>query len=142
MLEYSQKNIVKISHTGSVFDIHSTKYFRVGNTHMSDTKDNNMKVVFSDTDTRHAQLKIRLKYDGISQAEFFRSFITGYLENDKSIVDFIKRYKEATKKMSKRNLKYVKKDNDMAEDLLSKFGIGDEEIENIFDIIAKSHPEL
>jgi hypothetical protein len=44
--------------------------------------------------------------------------------------------------MSKRNLKYVKKDNDMAEDLLSKFGIGDEEIENIFDIIAKSNPEL
>ena len=63
---------------------------------MSDS-DNKKKVVFSDTDVRHAQLKVRLQYDGISQAEFFRSFITGYLEKDKSIMDFIGRYKENNK---------------------------------------------
>ena len=44
--------------------------------------------------------------------------------------------------MSKRNMKYVIKDNNQAEDLLLKFGIEDEELENIFDIIAKSNPEL
>mgnify|MGYP003143978728 FL=1 len=108
---------------------------------MSDSN-NKKKVVFSDTDTRHAQLKVRLQYDGISQAEFFRSFITGYLEKDKSIMEYIQRYKEHNKKMSKRNMKFVIRDNDEADDLLSKFGIGDDEIENIFDIIAKSNPEL
>ena len=44
--------------------------------------------------------------------------------------------------MSKRNMKYVINDNEQAEDLLAKFGIEDEELENIFDIIAKSNPEL
>ena len=107
---------------------------------MSDS--NNKKVVFSDTDVRHAKLKIRLQYDGISQAEFFRSFITGYLEKDKSIMEYIQRFKENNKKMSKRNMKYVINDNEQAEDLLAKFGIEDEELENIFDIIAKSNPEL
>ena len=108
---------------------------------MSDS-DNKKKVVFSDTDTRHARLKVRLQYDGISQAEFFRSFITGYLEKDKSIMDYISRYKENTKKMSKRNMKYIIRDNEQADDLLLRFGIEDDELENIFDIIAKSNPEL
>ena len=102
---------------------------------MKNNPDNKKKVIFSDTDVRHAQLKVRLQYDGISQSEFFRSFITGYLENDKNIVDFIE-------KMSQRNMKYTQRDREEAEDILGKFGIKDDELENIFDIIAKSNPEL
>ena len=108
---------------------------------MSDS-DNKKRVVFNDTDTRHAQLKIRLQYDGISQAEFFRSFITGYLEKDKNVMEYIKTYKEKNSLMSKRNMKYVNKDTQKAEAILSQFGIKDDELENIFDIIAKSNPEI
>jgi hypothetical protein len=109
---------------------------------MKNKTDNKKKVIFSDTDVRHAQLKIRLQYDGLSQADFFRSFITGYLEKDENIMDFIRNYKETKKKMSKRNMKYTKQDLSEAEDILGKFGIKDDELENIFDIIAKSNPEL
>ena len=109
---------------------------------MSDDSGNKKKVVFSDTDVRHAQLKVRLQYDGISQADFFRSFITGYLEKDKSIMEYIQRYKEHNKKMSKRNMKYVIKDREESEDLMAQFGFEDDELENIFDIIAKYNPEL
>jgi len=105
-------------------------------------KPNKKKVIFDDTDVRHARLKIRLEYDGLSQAEFFRSLITGYLENDKSVMEYITRYKESNKKLSKRNLKYQTKDIEIADDLLGQFGIGDEELENIFDVIAKSNPDL
>ena len=105
-------------------------------------KPNKKKVIFDDTDVRHARLKIRLEYDGLSQAEFFRSLITGYLENDKSVLDYITRYKKDNKKLSKRNLKYQKKDAEIADDLLGQFGIGDEELENIFDVIAKNNPDL
>ena len=105
-------------------------------------KPSKKKVIFDDTDVRHARLKIRLEYDGLSQAEFFRSLITGYLENDKSVLDYITRYKNDNKKLSKRNLKYQTKDAEIADDLLGQFGIGDEELENIFDVIAKSNPDL
>ena len=105
-------------------------------------KPSKKKVIFDDTDVRHARLKIRLEYDGLSQAEFFRSLITGYLENDKSVMDYITRYKNDNKKLSKRNLKYQKKDTEIADDLLGQFGIGDEELENIFDVIAKNNPDL
>ena len=100
------------------------------------------KVVFDDTDIRHAKLKIRLEYDGLSQAEFFRSFITGYLEKDEYVMEYINKYKEKNKKLSKRNLKYQKKDNEKSNDMLGQFGIKDEELENIFDVIAKSNPDL
>lgn len=105
-------------------------------------KDKTKKVVFDDTDVRHAKLKIRLEYDGLSQAEFFRSFITGYLEKDKFIMEYIKTYKETNEKLSKRNMRYQNKDSKLADDLLGKFGIKDDELENIFDVIAKCNPDL
>jgi len=96
---------------------------------MKDKINRTKRVIFDDTDTRHAQLKIRLEYDGLSQAEFFRSLITGYLNKDKSMMEFI-------------NMKYQIKDDQSADDLLGQFGIGDDELENIFDVIAKSNPDL
>ncbi len=109
---------------------------------MMKDKPNKKKVIFDDTDVRHARLKVRLEYDGLSQAEFFRSLITGYLENDKSVIEYIKRYKETNKKLSKRNMKYQTRDSEAADDLLGQFGIGDAELENIFDVIAKNNPDL
>ena len=44
------------------------------------------KIVFDDTDIRHAKLKIRLQHDGITQAEFFRALVTAYIEKDSSVV--------------------------------------------------------
>ena len=107
---------------------------------MSDKKDK--KIIFDDSSKRHAQLKIRLEYDGLTQAEFFRCFITGYLEKEDRVMSYLESYKLKKKKQSKRNMKIIKKDNEKAEDLLSQFGIKDSELENIFDLIAKDHPEL
>ena len=104
--------------------------------------DKKKKVVFDDTDVRHAKLKIRLEYDGLSQAEFFRLFITGYLDKNELIMKYINEYKKQEKKVSKRNQKFQISDLDKADDLLGKFGILDDELENIFDVIAKSNPEL
>ena len=39
-------------------------------------------------------------------------------------------------------MKIAKKDKEKSDDLLSQFGIKDGELENIFDIIAKEHPDL
>ena len=72
----------------------------------------------------------------------FDCFITGYLDKDERIISFLQSYKLKKKNQSKRNMKIINKDNEKAEDLLSQFGIKDSELENIFDLIAKEHPEL
>ena len=107
---------------------------------MKDNKDK--RVIFSDTHLRHAQLKIRLEYDGLSQAEFFRSIITGYLNKNSDLLSYIAKYKDENKTQSKRNIKYIKKDHEKGEQLLSQFGIKDNELEDIFDLIAEEHPDL
>ena len=100
------------------------------------------RVAFEDTDIRHAQLKVRLDYDGLSQAQFFRALVTGYLDKDKNIISFIKNYKYYKKIQSKRNMEYIDKDDEKAEDLLEQFGIKNSELEDIFDLIAEQHPDL
>jgi hypothetical protein len=109
---------------------------------MEQPKNKEKRVVFTDTDVRHAQLKIRLQHDGISQADFFRAMITGYLENDGRIVKYIANYKEKHGIQNKKKRVRVVEDIEEGEHLLEKFGIKDDELNGIFDIIAEEFPDL
>ena len=107
-----------------------------------DKKDKAKRIVFESSTHKHAQLKIRLEYDSLTQAEFFRSLIEGYLNKDSRILKFVEEYKASKGKGSKRNNKYRQKDSENGQELLEKFGIKDTELENIFDLIAEEHPDL
>ena len=101
------------------------------------------KIVFYDTDKRHADLKIRLHYDGLTQAGFFRVLVSGYLDKDPAVIDFIQRAKEEKNIQSIKKRKESKKLLKAGEETESKFSIlEDGEVESIFDIIEKEHPEL
>ena len=99
---------------------------------MADQKSKEKRVVFTDTDVRHAQLRIRLQHDGMSQSDFFRAMITGYLENDGQITNYLANYKE------KHGIQNKKKRGRVVEDI----GIKDDELEGIFDMIAEEYPDL
>ncbi len=98
------------------------------------------KILFYDTDKRHAELKIRLQYDGLKQSEFFRAMVTGYLEEDPSIMEYVDTYKESDGKQSGRQQKITQKETKQGRELAKTFA--ESEIENIFDIIEKENPEL
>ena len=85
----------------------------------------NKKIVFDDTDIRHAKLKIRLQHDSLSQAEFFRAMVTGYLEKNSSILKYIKQYKEQYKKQSKVQIKKSQSDAEKGRIKMEQFGIVD-----------------
>ncbi len=55
---------------------------------------------------------------------------------------FIRRYKDENNVGRKRDLKITQQEDEQADDLMAKFGIKDDELENIFDLIAEEHPEL
>jgi hypothetical protein len=114
----------------------------LGTNYSMETKDKNKRIVFEESTHKHAQLKVRLEYDSLTQAEFFRSLINGYLNKDPKIIKFIENYKLEKGKDSKRNTKYRQKDTQKSEELLEKFGIKDTELENIFDLIEEEFPDL
>tara|TARA_Y100000034_G_C6893333_1_gene411398 strand:+ start:301 stop:630 length:330 start_codon:yes stop_codon:yes gene_type:complete len=100
----------------------------------------NKKIVFYDTDKRYADLKIRLMHDKISQAQFFRSIVTGYIEQDEDVLNFVDKLKQRTqtKKSVKENRKLITK----GKELISDLSLDENEKNSIFDLIENESPDL
>jgi hypothetical protein len=108
------------------------------NKYAKDTK----KFTFYAKDNLHADFKIRMQHHSLTQSEFLRACVQAVVDKDPSIELFIDEYKEKTGKQSKSQRAKIKKDSARSEELLNDFGIGDGDIDSIFDIIAKEHPEI
>ncbi len=96
------------------------------------------RIVFTDNDHRHAKLITRLRYDEISQSDFFRLMITGYISGDERIQGVVDEFKNqsATKRRKSKRLKKIGQQN------LKQLNLDEESIESIFDLIAQEHPDL
>ena len=103
---------------------------------------NEKRLSFMDTDKRAAELIIRLKHDGLTKTNFFRYIVTGYLERDPHIVAFIDTQKENKDFQSKSKAKKVRTLESAGQSAKAKLGLEDSEIQNIFDILEKEHPDL
>ena len=96
------------------------------------------RIVFTENDHRHVKLLMRLKADGLTQAKFFRSLITGYLNGDERIHSYI----DEVGGLSIKRKHKSKKLREEGMQKLKDFSLNDGEIENIFDLIAEEHPDL
>ena len=103
---------------------------------------NRKKLMFWDSDKRQADLKIRLQLDGFTQSHFFRAVISGYLEKNEYIMNYIDEYKKKyiTQGVAKR--KQIERDLKKHRETQKQFALNENEIEDIFDIIAEEFPEL
>ena len=95
------------------------------------------KVVFYDSDKRYADLKIRLQHDGLSQANFFRSILTGYLSQDPDLLNFIDKVKieKGKKSSSKKRNKEIRELINAGNEKTEKILLDESDIENIFDML-------
>lgn len=100
------------------------------------------KIMFYDSDKRHADLKIRLQYDGLKQNEFFRAVMTAYLEKDDDFMKFIDRYRKDNEIMDKTKLRKQNKTKTQEKENKKKFTLKEKEIESIFDLLEEEHPDL
>ena len=103
------------------------------------------KIVFCDNIDRHADLKIRLKHDGLTQAYFFRGLISGYLSKDENILNFIDKMKSSKKspiKQDKKEIREVRELIKKGKEMKKSIVLEDGEIENIFDLLEQANPDL
>ena len=108
------------------------------NKYAKDTK----KFTFYAKDNLHADFKIRMQFHTLTQSEFLRACVQAVVDKDPIIEMFIDDYKEKNNKQSKNQRSKIKKDQEKSDQILSDLGIGDVDIDDIFDIIAKEHPEI
>jgi hypothetical protein len=100
------------------------------------------KLMFYDTAKRQADLRIRLRYDGLNQSEFFRAMITGYLDKDIELLSYLDKYKQTYSVQGVNKRDASKRLLDQGRATEKKFALAEEEIENIFDLIEQEHPDL
>ena len=100
------------------------------------------KIVFYDSDKRHADLKIRLHYDGLTQSAFFRGMVSGYLAQDEDLMSYVEKLKDNTNAQSASKKKKIKGFSQARRETVDKFALEESEIESIFDILEEECPEL
>ena len=96
------------------------------------------QIAFWDNDHRQAQLIIRCRHDGLTQAAFFRHIITGYIRGDERVQGYIDEVKEMGESRKKKSRTLKKKGDKMVKDL----SLTDGEVDNIFDLLAEEFPDL
>jgi hypothetical protein len=99
------------------------------------------QICFDGNAKTHADLKIRLHNDNIKIKEFFNEIITAYINRNEHVVKFIEELKEK-KKISKNIRNKSDKERKKRRNTISQFGLNENEIEDIFDIIEREHPNL
>ena len=100
------------------------------------------RIVFQDSDKRHADLRVRLRHDGLTQIQFFQAMITGYLNSDERIIDYVTDVKLQLAKQGKGRIKKTRNLIRSGDDIKDLFNLDEKETEDLFDIIAKELPDL
>ncbi len=100
------------------------------------------QVCFEDFDKNHADLKIRLHYDGLRQNEFFRLMMRKYINKDENMMKIIDEYKEHKGTQSKLDRKKSKQLIQKGREMQGQLALNPNEVENIFDLLEKEYPEL
>ena len=98
----------------------------------------NKRIVFTENDNRHAQFMMKLREIGITQSKFFRLIITGFINDDNRLFEFIME----NGGQSKRKIKKINRLRNKGKQLMHDLAFDDGEIENIFDLIEEEHPDL
>jgi len=96
------------------------------------------KVICTDNPHRHAKLVMKLKYLQITQSKFFRHIVTGVLNDDPRIMNYVEEIVNRSKKRKNKADKLKQK----GEEQYNELGFSDDEMENIFDMIESEFPDL
>ena len=103
---------------------------------------NSKRIVFKVSDHEHAKLIVRLRHNSLTQAEFFRAVIEAVNTDDDIILSFISDYVSNKQKLNKQRVKKNRALTQQGQQLVKDFCLSDDEVENVFDLIAQEFPEL
>ena len=92
-------------------------------------------ITIDSLETLDTNLRIKLKFDDITKFWFFNEYIKGYLLDDPLLQPFIEKIKESSMMARKHKLKKNRQLLEKEKEIKNKFGLNQNEIENIFDLI-------
>ncbi len=100
------------------------------------------KIMFTTLERVKAEFKIRLQYDSLTQVKFFNAIMDGYINKDPNLMAYLNTFKKGNAIQSREQVKKVENNMKEAKKVKNLFSLEDDEVENIFDILEKEHPDL
>lgn len=97
----------------------------------------NVSFVFYCYEKESADLKIRLRHDGLKQSEFFRTLLKMYVKQDPLMLQIVDKIKENQKIMGKKRRSKSLKDHISGQQLLEDLGITESDKKRLFDFIEE-----
>lgn len=104
--------------------------------------DKKTKIMFTTLERTKAEFKIRLQYDNLTQVKFFNAIMDGYINKDPNLMLYLNGFKKEKSIQSAEQVKKIEKNIKEAKKVKNLFSLEDDEVENIFDILEKEHPDL
>lgn len=95
----------------------------------------NVTFVFKCYEKESADLKIRLRYDGLKQSEFFRTLLQMYISKDLLMMEIVEKIKENQMIMGIKKRKLTLKEIKRGETVLEELGITQSDKRDLFDLI-------
>lgn len=80
---------------------------------------------------------IRLRYDSLTQGDFFRGIVQLYINNDENLLLAIDKIKESKSTMGKKKRASSLEDSKLGKKLIRELGLSTEEENFIYDIIEE-----
>tara|TARA_R110002110_G_scaffold25827_1_gene95393 strand:+ start:2500 stop:2838 length:339 start_codon:yes stop_codon:yes gene_type:complete len=93
------------------------------------------KIMFYDSPDKQTRFRIRCQHDGLSQSQFFRLVLRGYIEDDPLVLQFLNNCKEKYSIQGKSKMNKIERFKKAAEENKNKFSLKEEEIESIYDLL-------
>jgi hypothetical protein len=66
----------------------------------------------------------------------------GYLDKDEDLMRYMNKFKKNNSIQNNEQRNKIEKNIQKTKEIKSKFSLGDEEVESIFDILEQEHPDL
>ena len=99
------------------------------------------KIVFLDNDEQHARMIVRLRYDRLTQSNFFRGLVKLYVDNDLDMARVIEKIKLEKSTMGKKKRQNSTKELEQGEKLMEELGLSKSEKNFIYDLIEEDFEE-
>jgi len=91
------------------------------------------KYTFYLSNTAHADMRLKFRYDNLPQQTFFKMLVKAYVEDNPHMRSLIKELNE--ERIGKRSLKKMKKDEKEQQKQEEYFMLSEEEVADIYDQI-------
>lgn len=106
------------------------------------TPNDTKRIVVQQNTKRHANLKIKLKYENLSMKDFVRAIVDGLADGDRRILDYLEDWKVKNKKQGRSRTKKYRAELAHADNIEYEFGLDEDDIASIFDILERENGDI